>query len=274
MALPVLPQDVFDEIISQLTGETSILKSCSLVCRSFRRNAQKMLFNHTIVMLAYDDSDVAYFPNYISPGPQLNNLVLIVKHASHLIEYIQELRIHCAGERCPPDFNARDTADLANALVTFSRNGEFPINLRSFSFEIDGLRRWDDITSWAQHALMLLMSVDSLRQIALDGISECPADIFQNLPLLKHLSLITTTFSSLPTTQKQLPKLKSLTIYFLAGARGRLDQFSNNVERIVNTTELKTFEGGDCTLSTMPVIEQILRPTSNSLERLTLKEIS
>ncbi|KIL65214.1 hypothetical protein M378DRAFT_11051 [Amanita muscaria Koide BX008] len=38
MASPVLPQDVFDEIISQLDDETSTLKSCSLVCRSPRNS--------------------------------------------------------------------------------------------------------------------------------------------------------------------------------------------------------------------------------------------
>ncbi|KAM6503555.1 hypothetical protein JOM56_000498, partial [Amanita muscaria] len=81
MTSPVLPREVFDEIISQLTDD-STLKSCSLVCRSFRRSAQKILFAFVIVTLVHAEDD-----------DKPNNLVLIVEQAPHLIEYIQELQI-------------------------------------------------------------------------------------------------------------------------------------------------------------------------------------
>ncbi|KAM6503516.1 hypothetical protein JOM56_000459, partial [Amanita muscaria] len=276
MASPVLPQDVFDEIICQLAGETSTLKSCSLVCRSFRRNAQKMLFNYTVVSLTYDDSDVANYPNaseHIGPASQPIKLALIVKHAPHLIEYIQELRISCFGDSYPV-FDGSDTTDLPNALGVFSRKGEFPINLRSLSLRFDDLW-WNDIDPWVQDALVLLMSADSLRHILLDQIMGCPAELFQNLPpLLKHLSLtdMTLDFSSLRTTRKERPKLESLTVAFY-DVRWRIDELPDAVKRIVNTTQLKTLEGGDCNPYSMSVFERILRRTSNSLEHLTLREL-
>ncbi|KAM6503514.1 hypothetical protein JOM56_000457 [Amanita muscaria] len=265
MIPPVFPQEVFDEIISQ----TSTLKSCSLVCRSFRRSAQKILFNSTVqvVNLTYRDYDSDDYRNqYETIGPsEPIILVLIVKHAPHLIEYIQELRICCFGEMYPA-FDDSGITDLANALGVFSRKGEYPINLRSLSLRLDE-GRWDQIDPCLEQALVLLMSAYSLRHIFLHRISDCPAKLFQNLPpLLKHLSLTNVTFSSLPSTRQELPKPESLTI------RGS-DQLPNDaVERIVNTTQLKTFEGRNCTPYSMPVIERILRPASNSLERLTLRE--
>ncbi|KIL65217.1 hypothetical protein M378DRAFT_547315 [Amanita muscaria Koide BX008] len=257
MASPVLPQDVFNEIISQLAGETSTLKSCSLVCRSFRRNAQKMLFNYTVVSLTYDDSDVANYPNaseHIGPASQPIKLALIVKHAPHLIEYIQELRISCFGDSYPV-FDGSDTTDLPNALGVFSRKGEFPINLRSLSLRFDDLW-WNDIDPWVQDALVLLMSADSLRHILLDQIMDMTLD-----------------FSSLQTTRKERPKLESLTVAFY-DVRWRIDELPDAVKRIVNTTQLKTLEGGDCNPYSMSVFERILRPTSNSLEHLTLRELN
>ncbi|KIL63856.1 hypothetical protein M378DRAFT_651353 [Amanita muscaria Koide BX008] len=99
-----------------------------------------------------------------------------------------------------------------------------------------------------------------------------PANLVQNLPsLLKHLSLNDTALFSLTTIRKDLPRLESLTIGFFS-VRG-LDKFLGDaVERILNTTQLKTFQGTSCNTDTMPVIERTLRPTSNSLEHLTLWE--
>ncbi|KIL56764.1 hypothetical protein M378DRAFT_453116 [Amanita muscaria Koide BX008] len=266
MASPALPQDVFDEIISQLDDETSTLKSCSLVCRSFRRNAQKMLFNYTVVRLTYDNSNnYEYQGETIGPSQPII-LGLIVKHAPHLIEYIQEIRISCFKESYA-EFDDGNTADLANALGVFSRKEEFPINLRSLSLRFAS-ERWDQITPCLERALVLLMSVYSLRHIFLHRIIDCPAHLFQNLPpLLKHLSLTNVVFSSLPTTRKALPALESLTVAFFEG----WCRFDNAVERIVNTTQLKAFEGRDCTPYSMQVFEQILRPASNSLEHLKLR---
>ncbi|KIL54504.1 hypothetical protein M378DRAFT_18826 [Amanita muscaria Koide BX008] len=128
-------------------------------------------------------------------------------------------------------------------------------------------------------ALVLLMTVQSLRAITLDDILDCPAIFVQNLPpRLEHLSLKDTIFSSLPTTRKELPKLASLAIRarydLLMGPYSGLDQFPGDpMERTVNMSRLKTFQGDKCDAHTMPVIERILRPTSNSLEHLTLQQL-
>ncbi|KIL56272.1 hypothetical protein M378DRAFT_172855 [Amanita muscaria Koide BX008] len=154
---------------------------------------------------------------------------------------------------------------LANALGIFSRKGEsFPINLRSLC--LTSLPR-DFLPPLLEDAFVLLMAVHSLRDIRL---MHCHANLVQNLPpLLKHLSFDDTSFSSLPTTRKELPKLESLTIGFF-----EVHMFPGDaVERIVNTTQLKTFQGTSCDADTMPVINRILRPTSNSLEHLTLSEL-
>ncbi|KAM6503546.1 hypothetical protein JOM56_000489, partial [Amanita muscaria] len=262
MTPPVLPQEVFDEIISQSADETYTLKSCSLVCRSFRRSAQKILFDGTVVELA--DSDES---DYVPPS----NLVLIVEKAPHLIEYIQELHIgRDFIDRPLDDYHDEDYIPmLANALGIFSRKGElFPINLRSL-----GLHHlpWNLIPPLLEDALLLLMTVPSLRDIALDNCLDSPVNLVQNLPpLLKHLSLNRVEFSSLPTRRDELPKLESLTTLDILG-----DSFpSDLVERIVDISQLKTFQGGGCNPNTMPVIERILRATSNSLEHLTLQEFN
>ncbi|KAM6503548.1 hypothetical protein JOM56_000491 [Amanita muscaria] len=258
MVLPYLPREVFDEIIGQLADETSTLKSCSLVCRSFRRSAQKILFNSTVVELN-------------SNSDKSDNLVLIVDKAPHLIEYIQKLQIFVDFIDHPLK-NLHDdnyTPMLVNALGIFSRKEEsFPINLRSLW--LDDLP-WGFIPPLLEDALVLLMTVHSLRDIVLESGFDYPANLVQNLPpLLKHLSLLRTEFSSLPrslpTNRDELPKLESLTIEI------RGDSFpSGLVERIVDISQLKTFQGSTCNPSTMSVIERILGSTSNSLEHLTLE---
>ncbi|KIL64179.1 hypothetical protein M378DRAFT_639113 [Amanita muscaria Koide BX008] len=261
MTSPVLPQEVLDEIISKLADETSTLKSCSLVCRPLRRSAQKILFGSIVVVLVDDN------------GPsQPINLVLIVEHAPHLIEYIQKLRISF---HLPSDVDGKIT-DLANASGIFSRKGEsLPINLRSLCLHNVA---WQFIPPGLQDALVLLMTVHSLRAITLDHISDCPANLVQNLPpLLEHLTLKDTTFWSLPTTRKELPKLESLTIrarYILMDAYTGLDQFpGDSMQCIVNMSRLKTFQWDRCDTHTMPVVERFLRPASNSLEHLTLEQL-
>ncbi|KIL56255.1 hypothetical protein M378DRAFT_17240 [Amanita muscaria Koide BX008] len=232
MTPPVLPLEVFDEIVSQSADEISILKSCSLVCRSFRRSAQKMLFNCIVVKLANRDSDESPI-----------NLVLIVEEAPHLIDYIQELQISYKRIN-RDDYHDEDYIHmLANAL--------------------------DDTPRVAlQDALVLLMTLHSLRDIALDNCFYSPANLVPNLPpLLKHLSLDRVEFSSLPTRRDELPKLESLTLDILG-----VSFPSDLVERIVDISQVKTFQGGGCNPYTMPVIERILRATSNSLEHLTLQE--
>ncbi|KAM6503550.1 hypothetical protein JOM56_000493 [Amanita muscaria] len=255
MTPPVLPLEVFDEIVSQSADEISILKSCSLVCRSFRRSAQKMLFNCIVVKLANRDSDESPI-----------NLVLIVEEAPHLIDYIQELQISYKRIN-RDDYHDEDYIHmLANALGIFSRKGElFPINLRSL--RLQGLV-WQLIPPGLQDALVLLMTLHSLRDIALDNCFYSPANLVPNLPpLLKHLSLDRVEFSSLPTRRDELPKLESLTLDILG-----VSFPSDLVERIVDISQVKTFQGGGCDPYTMPVIERILRATSNSLEHLTLQE--
>ncbi|KAM6503504.1 hypothetical protein JOM56_000447 [Amanita muscaria] len=265
MTSPVLPREIFDEIISQLTDDKT-LKSCSLVCRSFRRSAQKILFDSI-------DIDFANTADNNDNGPR--KLVLIVEHAPHLIEYVQMLQIF-GNSICRP-LDVVNNTDLANALGIFSRKGEsFPINLRSLWLQS---LPWRFIPPGLQGALVLLMTVHSLRDIALDHGQDCPANLVQNLPpLLKHLSLAGTTFSSFPTTRKEFPKLESLTIVFydlLAGTGRGLDKFPGDaVESIVNTTQLKTFRGVISKSSFIPLFEQILRPTSNSLKHLTLEQFS
>ncbi|KIL56256.1 hypothetical protein M378DRAFT_17241 [Amanita muscaria Koide BX008] len=261
MTPPVFPLEVFDEITSQLADETSTLKSYSLVCHSFRRSAQKILFNSIGVVVKNDNLN----------GPsQPINLASIVKHAPHLIEYTQRLIIYSLSINRPLDFGPSKSTDLADALGVFSRKGEYPINLQYLSLED---LPWHYIDPCLQHALVLLMSAYSLRDICLEGVMNCSANLVQNLPpLLKHLSLGNTTFSSLPTTRKELPTLESLTIGFFAVRR--MDKFPGDVvERIVNTTQLKTFQGTSCKAHIMPIIERILRSTSNSLEHLTLEQL-
>ncbi|KIL63857.1 hypothetical protein M378DRAFT_164052 [Amanita muscaria Koide BX008] len=260
MTPPILPLEVFDEIISQSADETSTLKSCSLVCHSFRRSAQKILFHSTVVELDPNSDESAYTSVYPS------NLVSIVEKAPHLIEYIQKLQI--SGDYI--DRPLRKHRDdnyipmLVNALGIFSRKGEsFPINLRSLW--IDGMP-WHLIPPLLEDALVLLMTVHSLRDIALENGFDYPANLVQNLPpLLKHLSLLRAEISSLPTNRDELPKLESLTLDILWDSLP-----SDLVERIVDISQLKTFQGSACSPSTMSVIERILGSTSNSLEHLTL----
>ncbi|KAM6503506.1 hypothetical protein JOM56_000449 [Amanita muscaria] len=266
MTSPVLPQEVFDEIISQLTDDET-LKSCSLVCRSFRRSAQKKLFGSISVVLVNTDDD---------NGPsQPINLVLIVEQAPYLVEYIRELQIFGNSIYRSLDVDG-NTTDLASALGIFSRKEEsFPINLRSLWLQS---LSWHFMPPVLQDALVLLMTVHSLRAISLDDVLDCPANLVQNLPpSLEHLSLKDTIFSSLPTTRKELPKLESLAVrtrYLLMGPYSGLDQFPGDaMERIVNMSRLKTFQGDKCDTHTMPVIERILWPTSNSLEHLTLQQL-
>ncbi|KAM6503508.1 hypothetical protein JOM56_000451 [Amanita muscaria] len=267
MTSPVLPREVFDEIICQLT-DNKTLKSCSLLCRSFRRSAQKILFDSIVVALI----------NVVNTGDGPSepiNLVLIAEQAPHLIEYIQELQI-VGNSICRPLDVDGNATDLANALGIFSRKREsFPIKLRSLRL---ASLSWHFMPPGLKDALVLLMTVRSLRDITLRDLINCP---IQNLPpLLKHLSLKDTTFLSLPTNRNELPKLpklESLTIrtrYLLTGAHSGLDQFPGDaMDRIVNMSRLKTFQGDKCDAHTMPVIERTLRPTSNSLERLTLQQL-
>ncbi|KIL54506.1 hypothetical protein M378DRAFT_18827 [Amanita muscaria Koide BX008] len=261
---PILPREVFDEIISQ-SDEASTLKSCSLVCRSFRRSAQKILF-HSI------NVDLLNIGYHGAPSDPIN-LVSIVIHAVHLIQYVQKLRISV---HRPLNVDG-DITDLANALDIFSLEREsFPINLRSLWLES---LAWHWISPRFQNALVLLTTVHSLRDITLYHATDCSPDLIQNLPPpFKQLSLKDTTFLSLPTNRNGRPKLDSLTIRirtgtFCGGLYGSLSDAAA-LERIVNMSQLKTFQGGICNPSTMPVIERILQSTSNSLEHLTFEQFS
>ncbi|KIL65199.1 hypothetical protein M378DRAFT_162465 [Amanita muscaria Koide BX008] len=259
---PVLPPEVFDEIISQSTDETSTLKSCSLVCRSFRRRAQKILF-HSIV--------VAFKSNFGSNPSEPINLVLIVEQAPHLIEFIQELQIFSISIYTPP--NVGDATNLENALGVFFREGDsFPINLRSLWLHS---LPWCRMSPGLKDAVVLLMIVHSLRDITLDHLTDCPPDLVQNLPpLLKHLSL--TNFLRLPLSmnQKELPKLESLSITvdsllrLIPGVLVQSPRYA--VEHIVDLSQVKTFEATVCSIP-LSVIEPILRQTSNSLENLQIQ---
>ncbi|KAM6503556.1 hypothetical protein JOM56_000499 [Amanita muscaria] len=259
MTLPILPQEVFDEIVSQFIEDTSTLKSCSLVCHSFRRKAQKMLFDSIAVTLirARDGS-----------ASQPFKLVLIVQQAPHLIKYIQKLHIFGDCGRLDVD---RNSTDLPDALGIFSRKGDFPIKLRSLWLEA---LPWHNIPFRLQDALVLLMTVPSLRDISLDRVMDCPANLVQNLPpLLKDLSLKDTAFSSLPMNRKELPRLEAFTIfteYLLTGRVG--GRFPRDaVERIVDISQVKIFLAGISSPYSMSVIEHILRQTSNSFENLMLQ---
>ncbi|KIL56267.1 hypothetical protein M378DRAFT_532003 [Amanita muscaria Koide BX008] len=271
MALPVLPVDVLDEILSQLTDETSesTLRSCSLVCHSFRRMAQKILFDFIFSVRlppAKRSNQYRIFgpPHAERDPPQPPKLVALVKLAPHLIKYIKQLRIiHDTFMRTLDD---RASTDLADALEIFFRKAT---NLRSLKLDF---LSWHDIPPRLQDAILLLISVPSIQDITLEYVKNFPANLVQNLPpLLKSLSLKGQTFPSLPPTRKKLPKIESFTILDLR-TFGGMDQFrSDAMERIVDMSQLKTFDVGICNENSMPVIEQLLRPTYNFLEHLILQ---
>lgn len=153
----LLPQELVDYIVAELSGDWRSLEACSLAAKSFREPSQKALFKN---LTLYQES------------PANIRLHDAMSSNTHLQTYVQTLRL-----KLP---------QIGGSIAVLRKL----TSLRSLHIEGVFFVHWPALCYQLQQDLLYLIQSRTLQQLILEHLSGFPLGILHHCPQLKDLQLL------------------------------------------------------------------------------------
>jgi hypothetical protein len=179
MVVPSIPQEITDSIIDHLYKDTSSLKSCAVVCKSWLMSSRRHLFDSVGITFMNEENSRVRRPDVLGmrfwKDYNMEGLCRFLADSPQVASYVRVLRVDfCMGSSQHPSklvVRADDLALFSKMAYALNNLGKLMVDTGSSSYpNLDCERSYGLVADSIRQPIEHLIDLPSLHTLRLSGI--------------------------------------------------------------------------------------------------------